>query len=57
MMAYIIVKFVATAATMDPTAKNKDDRRTSYIPMSLQFSITKAGVIPVSYQRRGSSLQ
>jgi hypothetical protein len=27
---HIMVKFVATAATMDPTAKNKEEHRTSY---------------------------
>lgn len=29
-MAYIIVKFVETAATIEPTAKNKEDKSTSY---------------------------
>lgn len=42
-MAYIIVKFVATAATMEPTAKNKEDRSTSYTRVSVRE--------PFKYQR------
>ena len=37
-MAYIIVKLVAAAATIEPTAKNNEDKRMSYRHVNWQIS-------------------